>query len=428
MNCNEVKEKMWDYLSDNNLPHEFEEHLAHCPDCSAEFEQLQHFIQTLKPKIKVRASNNFTNNTIKKLKEDQKMKKRIPFYLKVAVFILLFATSLFLIFNKRSDNQVSATPVNKILTEVIKELQKMKSMRMELEIRTIENDNFELIGTEYGFVKHLIKVEFAVPKKWLIEKPGRTVLCDGKNQYLDIQIMDYVIKGDANADFVNWLHILLSPDIILEIENQRAKKEQTKYELTETETQLMLTVFQKAQGDFTNDYLKNSFVTTSDSKRIFYFDKATHQLLAFELYIIENVREILVMKTTEIKYNETFDSKDFSLKIFDNKAIKTIEKLEPIADKSLMDKTPEEIAFYFFDACAKNDWKKVKKVCTYTSLIKSMYGELEIIEIGKAFQSGVYRGYYVPYTVKLKSGYIKTFNMAVRNDNKQKMWQVDGGI
>ncbi|MCL2289469.1 MAG: hypothetical protein FWC34_02015 [Bacteroidetes bacterium] len=357
------------------------------------------------------------------------MKKRVPFYMKVAVLIALFATSLFFIFNKRSDNQILAAPVHQILTEAIKEIQKSKSMRIDMKIRTLEGDNFELIGTEYDFVKHLIKVEFSSPKKWRIEKPGRTVLCDGKNQYLNIEIMDYIIKGSVNAGFVEWLHIFLTPDKILEIEKERAKKEQSEYNLKETENQLILTVFQKAQGNFTNDYLKNSSVIESDNKRVFYFDKTTHQLLAFELYIVENGNEILVMKTTEIKYNETFDPKDFSVKIFGNKKIKDIEELELKADKSLKDKTPEEIAFYFFDACAQNDWEKVEKVySSHSFLIKKIYGGLEIIEIGTAFQSGKYPGYFVPYTVKLKSGEVKKFNLAVRNDNSQKMWEIDGGI
>jgi hypothetical protein len=386
-------------------------------------------IETLTPKIKVKASNDFNNKIINKLNlEDKKMKKRIPFYMKVAVFIVLFATSLFFIFNKRSDNQVSASPVNKILTDAIKELQKNKSMRMDLEIRTIGHDNFELIGTEFDFVKHQIKVEYSSPKKWMIKKSGRTVLCDGKNQYLDIKPLDYVMKAGVNAGFVEWLHILLTPDKILETEKKLAAKEKSKYELTESENQFILTVFQKAQGDFSNDYLLNSSVKESDNKRVFYFDKATNLLLAFELFIIENDNDILVMKTNEIKYNETFDSKDFSVKIFGNKKIEDIENSEPKADKNLIDKTPEEVAFYFFDACAKNDWKKVKKICSYTFLIKSSLSGLEIIEIGKAFQSGTYPGYFVPYTIKLKSGYIKNFNLAVRNDNKQKMWKIDGGI
>jgi len=429
MNCNEIKEKMWDYLLENNLPQEFEEHLAHCSDCSAEFEHLQQIIQTLKPKMKIRASNNFTNNIINKLNlEDKKMKKRVPFYMKVAVFIVLFATSLFFIFNKKSDQQVSATPINRVLTEAIKEIQQSNSLRIDMEIRTIPHDNFDLIGTDYDFVKHLIMVYYSSPKKWIIEKSGRTVLCDGKNQYLHIESMDYIIKGNIDAGFVGWLQILLAPEKILENEKERAKKEQSSYELKELDNQFVLTVFQKAQGDFTNDYLKNSSVTESDNKRIFYFDKSTSKLLAFELYLIENGNEILVMKTTRINYNESYNTQDFSAKKLPNKKIMDVKDLEPQADENIVNLTPEEVARYFFEACAKKDWKKAKNVCSYVHSLQGSLAGLEIMEIGKAFQSGKYPGYFVPCTIKLKSGEIKTFNLAVRNDNRQKMWEVDGGI
>jgi hypothetical protein len=424
---------MLDYLSTDNRPQEFEEHLAHCSDCSAEFEQLQHLFQTLKPKVKVCASNNFTINTIQKInkkKEDQKMKKRVPFYFKVAMFLILIATSMFLVFfNTNSTQQVSATPINQILTESIAKILQSQSMRIDMEIRTMPQDNFEFIGTEYNFVKNCIKVEFTNPKKWLIEKPMRRILCDGKNQYLDMKNSDFVIKGDVNAGFLEWLHIFFTPDKILEIEKERSARDKSDYAVTETKKQLILTVFSKAQGDFTNDYLKNSSVTESDNKRVFCFDKNTNQLQSFKLYIIENGKEILVMKTTKIRYDEKFDAKTFDVQIFENKAIKDAKDLEVKPDETLKTKTPEEIARYFFEACAKSDWEKVIKV--YPDLdysTKEDFGGIELIEIGKSFQSGTYPGYFVPYTIKFKSGDVKKMNLAVRKDNPYQMWMIDGGL
>ena len=430
MNCNDFKEKMYDYLLSDNLPQDFEKHLADCSDCSAEFEQLKQTVQTLKPKIKVCASNNFSHILLNKLKkEDQKMKKRIPFYMKVAVFLVLIATSLFLVFfNTNSNYQVTARPVNQILTESIMKMLAAKSIRIEMEIRTLKDDNFELIGTEYDFVKHLIKVEFS-PQKWIIEKPGRTVLFDGTFKYLNIKKLDYVIKGGPYAGFVEWLSIFFTPDKILEIEKERAENEGSEYKVEESANQIVLTIYQKAQGDFTNDYLKDSSVEESDNKRIFYFDKKNYQLLAFELFVIENQKEILVMKTTKIKYDETFKAKDFTVKIFGNKAIESVETLVPAIDKDLKDKTPEEIARIFLEALGNKDWKTVEKIYPRCGkLFKRQFEELEIIEIGTSFKSGTYSGVFVPYSIKLKSGGIKSWNLALRNDNSQGMWMFDGGM
>jgi len=63
--------------------------------------------------------------------------------------------------------------------------------------------------------------------------------------------------------------------------------------------------------------------------------------------------------------------------------------------------------------------------------IKEYLGSLEIISIGEPFQSGGYArgsGWFVPYEIKLRSGHIKKHNLAIRNDNKAKRYEIDGGI
>ncbi len=61
-------------------------------------------------------------------------------------------------------------------------------------------------------------------------------------------------------------------------------------------------------------------------------------------------------------------------------------------------------------------------------MMKNYLGGIEIISIGEPFKSGNYGGWFIPYEIKLKSGYIKKHNLAIRNDNRAKRWQVDGGI
>ena len=105
-----------------------------------------------------------------------------------------------------------------------------------------------------------------------------------------------------------------------------------------------------------------------------------------------------------------------------------IKDLEVKPDEVLKTKTPEEIARYFFEACAKSDWEKVIKVLPELDThIKELLGGIELIEIGKSFQSGEYQGYFVPYTIKFQSGYIKKFNLAVKKENRYQMWMIDGG-
>jgi hypothetical protein len=60
--------------------------------------------------------------------------------------------------------------------------------------------------------------------------------------------------------------------------------------------------------------------------------------------------------------------------------------------------------------------------------MKKEYGGLTVISIGEPFKSGVYAGYFVPYTIRLRKGENKSYKLAVRNDNPERRWVVDGGI
>jgi hypothetical protein len=60
--------------------------------------------------------------------------------------------------------------------------------------------------------------------------------------------------------------------------------------------------------------------------------------------------------------------------------------------------------------------------------MKDYLGGLEIISIGEPFQSATYRGWFVPYEIKLRSGQVKKHNLALRNDNRAHRFQLDGGI
>jgi RNA polymerase sigma-70 factor (ECF subfamily) len=54
--------------------------------------------------------------------------------------------------------------------------------------------------------------------------------------------------------------------------------------------------------------------------------------------------------------------------------------------------------------------------------------EREAEVIGEPFQSGIYRGYFVPYQIRMRNGYVKSHNLAVRNDNPNGRWMVEGGF
>jgi hypothetical protein len=90
--------------------------------------------------------------------------------------------------------------------------------------------------------------------------------------------------------------------------------------------------------------------------------------------------------------------------------------------------TPREAALAFFEGCANRDWQRVASVTQLSDGLKQDYGGIQVVSVGEAFQSGTYRGWFVPYEIRYPGGQTKKHNLAVRNDNPQKRFILDGGF
>jgi hypothetical protein len=113
----------------------------------------------------------------------------------------------------------------------------------------------------------------------------------------------------------------------------------------------------------------------------------------------------------------------------------TPENLPKLYDEKYTQMTPVEVAQAFFHACADENWQEVLKFRSTSRFpqqvpqwLRDQYGGLEIISIGEPFKTDEYNGWYVPYEVRLKSGRIKKYNLALRIDYRAKRLQVDGGL
>ena len=107
------------------------------------------------------------------------------------------------------------------------------------------------------------------------------------------------------------------------------------------------------------------------------------------------------------------------------------ENLPKLDDEKYIQMTPVEVAQAFFQACADENWQEVLKFRPTSRVpqwLRDKYGGLEIISIGEPFKTDEYHGWYVPYEVRLKSGSIKKWNLALRIDYKAKRLQFDGGL
>ncbi|MHC4436538.1 MAG: hypothetical protein ACYS3S_04205 [Planctomycetota bacterium] len=140
-------------------------------------------------------------------------------------------------------------------------------------------------------------------------------------------------------------------------------------------------------------------------------------------------------------YNQPIDPEMFDLnkevpidvKRIDNdlKRINLNKGIGPDELKKYEKMTPKEMTIAFFQACADKDWDELLKFMSDSEVsqeAKNYYGGLEIINIGEPFKTDKYYGWFVPYEVRLKSGSIKKWNLAVSNRNVVQRYICDGGF
>ena len=60
--------------------------------------------------------------------------------------------------------------------------------------------------------------------------------------------------------------------------------------------------------------------------------------------------------------------------------------------------------------------------------LKDTYEGSRILKIRRPFRSGTYCGVYVPVTIEKRDGSRDRLTVALRNDNQDGVWVVDGGI
>lgn len=394
----------------------------------------------LTPSMQIKAGKTLKENIMKQIDKStetpaSKEGRIIPIFSsswkKIASIaaVLLVTFAIVPIFGPRLFN--SNVKAMSLLNSSIEAILNIKTMFISFQVRSVPGDNLDLIDTKGNFIDYKLWKQFTPTVKWRIEKPGMRVAMDGQKQYRFMEKTGIGLVGSIEAGFVDWMKILLDPEKILNAEKAFADKYKAKYDISENGSETILTVKAKALGDFKNTFSLNHSIPESDNRRVYSFDKESGRLKSLEVYVSENKSEVLVLKINNIVYDETIAAETFSIDLPGNTKWVELKDLQPKEGNSAS--TAEEAAKMWWNALSESDWAMVYKLnpsferSSNLEAMKLEYGGLQIISIGSSFKSGRYAGVYVPYEVKLKSGEAQKYNLALRNDNPQKAWIVDGG-
>ena len=196
---------------------------------------------------------------------------------------------------------------------------------------------------------------------------------------------------------------------------------------------IYFTITSNAKGNFINDYCKNSSIEESDNRREYIFDKNTKLLKGLKIFILEGKNETLIEEITSIEYNTTMDESLFSINL--PKGTEWFDLSKEFNNETFKNISSKRAAEVFFEGLSNSDWKLVAQTFEFISSnglkvkeVKDKFGGLTLVKLGEPFKSGQYPGEFVPYEIKLKSGKTIKHNLAVRNDNPNKVWIVDGGF
>ncbi|MGD0461681.1 MAG: RNA polymerase sigma factor [Tepidisphaeraceae bacterium] len=362
----------------------------------------------------------------------------------IAAVVVVAAVATFLVMQNQppvvSQNPAPAATQNSQAPATMR----LSSIHIRGQMRTPPGDNFSFIMPEADFVTIDLWKQLEPKLKWRVEKPGRVAVMDGQSTALylkDAKVVNKLPQPAADAFDTDWLHTIadLSNSITSEIRSARVKGWQVdtaEEHAKDGRAESVVTIQSKA-GLPDNNYEKNKFFDTADLRRVYRFDAQTKQLEAVQVYLEAKSGEVLIFQTSQIDYNQPIDPAVFHLDLpADVSWYKEPQRLPDNAKYAAM--TPQQAARAFFEACGRKDWTEAQKFypMPLDDRLKQLLGGLEIVNLGDAFSSPPYPGWFVPYEIKFPyydfklplQKAIKKQNLAVRKDNPAGRWQVDGGL
>lgn len=422
MNCNDFKEKVVDLFDkdiDMQAQAQLREHMANCHDCKAYYDELRKTFNILQP---------LDTANIRKTKITHRLWR---YAAAVAIFLFGFVIGWNHLF---STPAVADDAKLTFLQQSIQSVQNVGSFQMEVYARTTQQENFATFDPAMPFVKIDIKLlrqnDFLF---YRVEKAnGRTVVSDGRNQYMWIPNVLY-LKGSQESDFLEHFANLIFPERLLTIQKSAIKlSNENKMTQVESDSTIVLTV----DGVEKNSDLRQLFETGKmDDCRLIVentFTKTDGLLRFVKLWVIKDGKKILLLHIDNIRYNVMLNKGEITrLPTAEWTDITEQRATSSNRLKQLQNEVPQQAAKRILNAIiADKDSQAAEALIYYKSILPQLIHKLKGCKVS-AFETrkdSSYVGVYVFYTLTTPEGNREKRHIAIRNDNEQHIWIVDGGL
>lgn len=430
MKCTDFQTRIPELLDGSaDLSDDMKRHLAQCPVCTAEYETARRTLDAVTPRCRVRPSDGFRERLLGTLSRAERNRRSRRRTLRIVTATLSAAAIVALILLPGFRTPVQAA--RGCFRNAAAALDKARTLRMELRIRTQPQENFSFTDPEGEFVPHVVQAVYAPVLRWRVEKPDRKALFDGRRTLLWQPSLQEGLELPAGTCVLEELGMLLDPRMLFATEERAAEIAGGTYTLTEERDTIRLNVTAPARGDFSESrYMLNSSITQSNTRREYLFDRKSGHLLKARIVALTGAGERTLLETDRIDYDLPIDTVQLTTP---PAGIAWLDRTQPLAGEKLAGITAEEAARRILQAMTVWDEAIIDEAFSFygaklRGMLRKDYEGAADFEVGAPFRSGAYPGYFVPCVFRMPDGSTRQLRLALRNDNPSGSWIVDGGI
>ena len=438
MNCQEFHKMIPDLLAGTLSPEELttaREHLTSCPACAEALRTARETLRSVTPRFEPSVPEGLEArllDAVHRRATVSKTPERRPRRRLVGLLSGVVSAAAVVIVVLTFGLNTPARAARNRLTQAIASMEGLRSIRIELRIRTSEQENFDYIDPHREFVPHTLEAIYSPRLLWRVEKPGRKALYDGEHTYLWFDSLNDGLIQPYAPDAIGMLNLLIDPSQLLELERQLTRAHTgARYELRREAEVLYLTVISPAQGDFSqSDHERNTSIIESNTRREYRFDALNGRLLGARVTLLAEEGERALLEIDRITYDAPLDTATLTVL---PEGINWTDQTPNPPSPRLTGIDAKEAARLILAAFATWDNEILDEALrSYGAharkLLQSRYAGATVERLSEPVRSGKYPGWFIPCTLRMGDGSRERIRLALRNDNSAGSWVVDGGL
>lgn len=438
MNCQEFHKMIPDLLAGTLSPEELttaREHLTSCPACAEALRTARETLRSVTPRFEPSVPEGLEArllDAVHRRATVSKTPERRPRRRLVGLLSGVVSAAAVVIVVLTFGLNTPARAARNRLTQAIASMEGLRSIRIELRIRTSEQENFDYIDPHREFIPHTLEAIYSPRLLWRVEKPGRKALYDGEHTYLWFDSLNDGLIQPYAPDAIGMLNLLIDPSQLLELERQLTRAHTgARYELRREAEVLYLTVISPAQGDFSqSDHERNTSIIESNTRREYRFDALNGRLLGARVTLLAEEGERALLEIDRITYDAPLDTATLTVL---PEGINWTDQTRNTPSPRLTGIDAKEVARLILAAFATWDNEILDEALrSYGAharkLLQSRYAGATVERLSEPVRSGKYPGWFIPCTLRMGDGSRERIRLALRNDNSAGSWVVDGGL